>query len=141
MSAESVAVVRRAFEAMIAAIGGGDAQQVEWSEKHLAADVEWHEDPGLPGATDRIGREAAVQGVRDFGETLGITDGRIEELIDAGDAIVVLAIAIGRSPAGQVPTEYGWAFVVRVRDGKLGFVRAHLSRDDALESVGLPAAG
>lgn len=108
MSAESVAVAREAFEAMVAVIGD-DARQAEWGEEYLAADVEWHEDPGLPGATDRIGRDAAL--------------------------------AIGRSPTGEVPTEYRWAVVVRVREGMLAFVRAYLSRDEALESAGLRAAG
>lgn len=141
MSADSVVTVREAFEAMVAAIGADHAHQAEWGRTYLAPEVEWHEDPGLPGATDRTGRDQAVVSVRDFAETLGITGGRVEEVIDAGDAVVVLALAIGRSPAGQVPTEYRWAFVVRVDQGKLVFVRAHLSRDEALESLGLRAAG
>lgn len=139
MSDETVTVAREAFTAMIDAIGSGSAGQEAWGAAYLDPSVEWREDPGLPGATVHRGRAAAVAGVRDFSETLGIVDGRIEDVVGGDDAAVVLALAIGRSPKGEVPTEYRWGFVVRARAGKVCFVRAYLDQAEALRAAGSEA--
>jgi ketosteroid isomerase-like protein len=60
-----------------------------------------------------------------------------EEVIDAGDSVVVVFHQRGRGRASGVLTESDFFGVYDLRDGTITRYREFLSRDDALRAVGL----
>ena len=60
-----------------------------------------------------------------------------EELIDAGDDVLVLARVRARTHRDGVVIEHAPAAVCTVRDGQIVRARFYLDRDQALEAVGM----
>lgn len=115
MSQESVAVVRRLYEAFAA----GDVPTVL---SLMSPDIEWNEAENFPYADNNPyrGPEAVLTGV--FGRLATEWNGfavNPEEFLDAGDTVVVLGryggscVATGKSIHAQV------AHVLRVSDGRI----------------------
>jgi ketosteroid isomerase-like protein len=61
----------------------------------------------------------------------------IEDVIDAGDDVLVLARDYGRRAGGTAEVSVVGAAVWTVRDGKITRARFYLTRQDALTAVGL----
>jgi len=61
----------------------------------------------------------------------------IEDVIDAGDNVVVLPRDYGRRPGMNVEVSVGGAAVWTVRAGKVSRVAFYLNRTEALKAVGL----
>ena len=64
----------------------------------------------------------------------------VEEVIDAGDEVVAVVRVSGTSKGADVPFEHLWAYVCRVRDGKLVYQRAYWDPDEALAAAGVSSA-
>jgi ketosteroid isomerase-like protein len=60
-----------------------------------------------------------------------------EEIIDAGEQVVVQLRLSGRAKSSGLPFEVRILHVLTLRDGKLLHLRLFNSRDKALKSVGL----
>ena len=61
----------------------------------------------------------------------------VEDLVDAGDSVVVLGRICARgAQSGATGTQHG-ALVFRMRDGLVVAYRSYLDQDEALASVGL----
>jgi ketosteroid isomerase-like protein len=140
MSQENVEIVRRAYEAH--SRGGADAAEPYW-----APDIEAFEAPEFPDATRRVG---ATQ----FGEMLSNYmaigwDGRFEvqEYIDADPEVIVVwrmsavgpasGLSLSRPTSGVSLSPTIFFHVWQLEDGKLKRLRQFLSREQALEAVGL----
>lgn len=61
----------------------------------------------------------------------------VEDLIDAGDAIVVFARVQARTKHDGVLVQHSPAAIWRIREGKIAAIHFYLEREEALEAVGL----
>jgi ketosteroid isomerase-like protein len=136
MSQENVEIVRKAYEAWEPAWGSGTndlgallalMDDALVCRRHAPAPDPgtWH---GLQGFLDMSAELADI-----FDEFRL----RAEEFIDAGDHVVVRVLVEGRGSGSGAPvTGTGW-FVYGVRGGKIAAIDMYVTRDQALEAVGL----
>ena len=133
MSRENLEVVRRVSDVM-------DAEGFEAALPLclVAAhpDVEWQEDPDWPGSAGYRGIEQVRQVILDRMATLDF-DQQTEDLIDAGEKVVVLVRWVGRGKASGAQGEISMAMVWTVREQAITRVEFFLDRAKALEAVGL----
>jgi ketosteroid isomerase-like protein len=136
MSEENVELARQYFEA-VNADGIGDRTE------HLRhPEIEYFDPPNLPDGDRHVG-EAAVRKVAQRTMEMG-WDGKfhVQEYLDAGDEVVVIFQAKGRSPHG-LPFEGTFAYTCHFEDGKLRRQRMsrrlneNWTRGEALEAAGL----
>jgi ketosteroid isomerase-like protein len=109
------------------------------ASQHLRhSDIEVFDPPDFPDA-DRYLGEAAVRKLIDSYRELG-WDGQfhVQEVVDAGDEVVVIWRARVRTPhGGGFPLEGTIVHVLLFEDGKVCRIRQYLSRAEALEAAGL----
>lgn len=60
------------------------------------------------------------------------------ELIDAGDAVVAVAQAVGSGPASEIAVNEPFAFVFTFEGDRVIREQAFRNKEEALEAVGLP---
>ena len=134
MSLENVEIVRRAFEA--AARGERDEvlslydAEVEWDASRTELPL------GMSGAVHR-GHDGLRRFFREWREAWVSDEYEYDELIDAGDAVISIATQRDRGRTSGVAMERMLVGVWTVRDGKIVRVVWFLSREHALEAVGL----
>jgi ketosteroid isomerase-like protein len=78
-----------------------------------------------------------IRGGPAYREILGSTELSVERIVDAGDDVVALVRVSGVSKGADVPFEHLWAYVCRLRDGKLAYQRAYWDPDEALAAAGV----
>jgi ketosteroid isomerase-like protein len=61
----------------------------------------------------------------------------VEQFIDAGDAIVVLAHVVSRTKHDGVLMEHSPTAIWKIREGKIAAIHFYLEREEALKAVGL----
>lgn len=131
MSRENLDAVRRFVDAFNT--GGLDAVVgPHWDES-----VELFDPPGLPDADRYVGKEAVRPRIESYLEFGWDGQFRVEELIDAGDEVVMVWRFLGQAPGAEVPLDGIIAFVILLHDGKIRRFRQYLSREEALAAVGL----
>jgi ketosteroid isomerase-like protein len=131
MSEENVEVIRD----VIAAMNEGDFGR---AMGYLADDVVLEAPAGIRGGTFR-GREAVGEW---FGDWLRIFDWNvhtdIREIAEIGDdGVLVVADSQGRGRGSGVDAKETFAWLYRLRDGKITWMDGYLSREEALEAAGL----
>ena len=94
--------------------------------------------PGGP-QTEYRGFAGLIDGWRDWLGPWASYEVSVEELIDAGERVVALAVLRGQTLRDCVQIEQPGAAVVTVSAGKISRVEFHLDRREALESAGLSA--
>lgn len=114
MSQENVAVIRSIYDGFAA----GDIAAVLGA---MSPDIVWHEAENFPYADGNpyVGPLAVAEGV--FARCAGEWDGftvAIDEILDAGDAVVALGRYLGSFKATGKPMKAQIAHVWRVADGK-----------------------
>jgi ketosteroid isomerase-like protein len=129
MSQENVEIVRRVMEHW------NRTGEPLW--ELLDPDVEWTLDPtGLLAGTYR-----GHQGVREFFERLreGFDELHVEidDIIDAGDSVVVLCRTRNRGRGSGLTVEQPIAYVCGMREGRIVTQRVYFRPAEALEAVGL----
>jgi uncharacterized protein len=129
MSQANVEIVRRFFDHW------NETGEPPWAE--VDPDAVFVIDPGsFVGGTYR-GHEGIRTLLRLTAEVFDEFRYEVEELVDAGDSVVVLGRIHARGVhSGATGTQYG-ALVFGVRDGRVVAYRSYLSRDDALKAAGL----
>jgi ketosteroid isomerase-like protein len=133
MSRENVETIRRWVDAFNTG-GLGAVMERYWHE-----DIEMFDPVGLPDADRHVGKEAVRRRVESFFEIGWDGEFQVDELIDAGDEVVMTCTVSGRAPAGDMPYETGWTAVLLVEDGKVRRMRQYFAIDEALEVLGLAA--
>jgi ketosteroid isomerase-like protein len=130
MSQENVETVRRGLDA----INRGD---IDYVERVAHPDYEFENAPGVPGGGHYRGRDAVKAFGRDFFETWESYTIEADQILDAGETVVVLGRvhAVGKGSGATVDSPV--AYVHTLRDGKLTHTRSFLSHDEALEAAGL----
>jgi uncharacterized protein len=130
VSQENVQVVRRGYAAY-------ERDGLAGLLRHLHPEVEWT----TTGAFMEAGTYRGHEGVRRYlGSMLDeFEDPRNEpeEVIDAGDQVVVSARLTGRGKRSGAPVELTLTSVTAVRDGMIVRIRNYPTRPEALEAVGL----
>jgi ketosteroid isomerase-like protein len=77
------------------------------------------------------------RGIKRWVEPFEHVTTRAERIIDAGDQVVVIAAWRGRGKASGVDTEWRYAAVWTLRDGKVISMVSYRDPAEALEAVGL----
>jgi ketosteroid isomerase-like protein len=130
MSQENVEIVRE----MLDAFNRGD---YEASLAFLDEHVEWHDPPHVPGAGVHRGPEEVR---RWFLRWMGAWESytaEAEELIDAGDQVVVVHYERGRGKVSGAEVDQRFANLFDLRDGRIVSRRPFLDRTEAVEAAGL----
>ena len=125
MSQEIVEIVRRGFDAL----KRGDLDEVFAG---LHPSVRWE---GVPGVEPCRNREEVEANVRANFEAGAQTV--LEELIDAGEYVVVRQRVNGAVLEGPYAGREQIYIVLSIRDGKVVLLRDFLDRAEALEAAGL----
>src|SRR3954447_20819800 len=133
MSGDNVDAVRAVYE--------------QWADGNFRAGVDLYDPyvvlvwaPEFPDPGAYVGAAAIAEKMRDFLEAWDEMTIAAEELIGAGDHVVVAVVqrAVGRG-SGAEPTELRYFQVWSFRGGKAIRIDVIRDRNDALASVGLPA--
>ncbi len=126
---ENVEIVRRYLDHW------NETGQFLWAEIH--PDAVFVIDPGsFVGGTYR-GHEGIKELLRLTDEVFDEFRYEIEDILDAGDSVVVLGRVYARGvQSGATGTQHG-ALVFRMREGLVVAYRSYLDRDEALAAVGL----
>jgi ketosteroid isomerase-like protein len=133
MPSEEEQLLRAAFAAW-------NEHGVAGLEPFLTEDIEWHAVPEAPDATVHHGRQETIALLRGWEQGSGEMRVlfRIQEILGDGDEYVVVTSARVTGETSGVPLlEHPWFHVMRLRDGKLSRNRIFLTREQALEAVGL----
>jgi uncharacterized protein len=127
---ENVEIVRQ----MLDAFHQGD---FETSLAFLDRDVEWHDPPDVPGGGVHRGPEEVRRWMAGWLGAWESYTAEAEEVIDAGDQVVVVHYERGRGKGSGVEVEHRVTNVFDLRDGRVVRKRPFANRSDALEAAGL----
>jgi ketosteroid isomerase-like protein len=127
MSAENIEIVRRMLEAYAQ---GGFAAVSEFT--HPDFEMRFMAHHPLGGRTYRAGE--AGQSMLEFAESFEDFDAEAEELVDAGDHVVVALRERGRA-RGSVELEQIFGILYTLREGKIFRMQWFDSPDEALAAA------
>jgi ketosteroid isomerase-like protein len=130
MSLENVEVVRSIFEAWV-------KEGSPVSSGLLDPEIEWVNPPDAVEPGTRRGVEsfgAAAGSISDTFDRLGVD---IDEMLDAGDRVVVLATLRGRGRSSGAGLDSRQGYIWTLRDGKATRFEWFNSPDEALRAAGL----
>jgi ketosteroid isomerase-like protein len=130
MSEENVEIVRRAYEAA----NRGD---FEGAHSYVHSEIEFHTYAQSPEAGVYRGKEAVRRYNEGLFEQFESIRFEVEELVDAGDRVVVVTTQHAVPKGGQQEMNVQFAEVWTIRDGLLAERRSYSTRDQALEAAGL----
>jgi uncharacterized protein len=131
MSQENVEVVRRGYEL----VARGDMKQLAaYYREYLHPEYEYRSD--LAGEAFR-GLAGALAFAAELHETFEGYTLEIEEIIDAGEQVLVVSRQSGRGAESGLPLQWPINVVWTFDGGKVVRGRALSSRAEALEAVGL----
>jgi ketosteroid isomerase-like protein len=140
MPEDAVELVREAFFPdgldLVALLESGEfAQAVRLEALADDAVVIFATPSGAPA--EFRGPDGFVNGWRDWLLPWASYSVVVEELIDAGERILALALLSGETKRDGVKIDQPAAAVLEVRHGKISRVEFHLDRDEAREAAGL----
>ena len=129
MSEENVEIVHRAF---------GEFEQGNfWRPGFFDPDVRirWLDAVGTESET--VGLQAMSSFLLNFLESWDELTLAAERIIDAGDQVVVVAAWHGRGKASGVTTEWPFAAIWTLRDGRVIDIKSYSEPAEALAAAGL----
>jgi ketosteroid isomerase-like protein len=130
VSEENVEIVRRTYEAT----NSGD---YDTAESYLHPEIEFHTYGRSPEAGVYRGKEAVRQYNLGLFQQFERIRFELEELVDAGDRVVVVTTQHALPKGGQQEMNVHVAEVWTIRDGLLAERRSYSSRNEALEAARL----
>lgn len=139
MSVSDAEIVRGWLDSAVGWFGspGDSAEFAEISDRYLAHDVIYVEDPVWPDAGTYRGREAVTQRFLEYRDLMHIEGTARERVIDAGDLVLAeVRIEMLGAGAGR-PVEFLWTYTVRVEDGRIAELRAWYEPTEAARAAGL----
>jgi ketosteroid isomerase-like protein len=131
MSEENVEVIRAALEAW----GRGEDTWVEAMDAEIEWDNSAYPPVGMP--LRGTGRESFLRFLSRYFATWRRYEATFEDLIDAGDDVVVIVDETIRARGSDAPIERHSAQVWTVRYGRAVRYRAYRTKREALEAAGL----
>ena len=134
MSTADVDFLRRMFEDVGGDVSPRDLDRVEpwWHPE-----IEYVEDPKWPGSSEFRGREEVLRIWNSYLEVFRTVRMEVQDVIDAGEEVVAVVRVSGISKGADVPFDHVWAYVCRLRDGKLAYQRAYWDPEEALSAAGV----
>jgi ketosteroid isomerase-like protein len=135
MSQENVEIVRRAIEAF----NGGDLERFVETVQFDDRAIEYHEYPEFIEVGIFRGRDAIAEHWEQFLDAFEDYRFGMDELIEAGDHVVVFTHQQGRGKESGLEFELRSAWVFTFEDGKMTKIRTYPNRAEALDAVGLSA--
>ena len=132
MSQENLEIVRQSLEAF-------NSKGVDGLASFWHPDIEWRAVEGVPDDVGEMhGREALRRYAQDWLDTFDNFTFVAEELLDgADDRVVAVQRITGRARLSGVGTEFRYAVVCTIQDGKIIRGREYATRAEVLEAVGL----
>jgi ketosteroid isomerase-like protein len=128
MSEELVKLVERGYEAW----NSGDRG---WVLEHMAEDIEWITPEDDPDPGTYHGLEGIERYWSQWRAAVGQLNFRIEEILDAGDSVVVVARRQGRGEHSGLEVSDRVIQVYEFEGEKCRRVREYYDRDAALSSI------
>jgi ketosteroid isomerase-like protein len=128
MSQEDLEVVRHWFELF-------SRGEHEAALRYVDPAIETHEGAELPGATSYFGHAGLAMAYEHWASQFDDLRIELEELIDAGRAVVAVTRHHGRGRASGAAVQTVVAYVFTVRDGKLFSLHIFNTKAEALEAV------
>ena len=135
MSQENVERAGAAYDALALAAKSGDLDA--FFRDYVHPEIEW---VPLPGALDTdvsYGKEAVRGRMMAMLDVMEEPQIEAEEIIDAGQKVVIAIRISGRGRGGGIDVEAHWFHVITQRDNKAARIEWHRSREEALEAAGL----
>ena len=130
MSRENVDIVRELFER-------ANRQDETLLDELYDPDAVWHSRADEPDTGVYEGREAIRELWRMFRDMFDDLRMMPTEFIDAGDRVITPGWVEGRGRASGAAVRDPYAWVTRLRDGKVIEVREYRDKAEALAAVGL----
>ena len=141
MAGDNVEVVRRLYRELRAMTAAGDLADVPANPELLDLldpEVEWHGTiGGLSEGVVSHGPEEAARFMLEDSQEWEELVYEPTELIEVGDAVVVLQHERRRGRQSGVEVEADTAAVLRLREGRIWRCQGYMEQEDALRSVGL----
>jgi len=104
----------------------------------LDREIEWTSIRGfLPDAQDYYGHEGVIRWFEQMAEEFMEPFWEVQDVIDAGERIVVASKVRALGKRSGVPVEINYFPTITFVNGKVVRVEAYLQRTQALEAVGL----
>lgn len=100
-------------------------------EQACDPEIEWSEDPGRPDGMVRHGHAGVRESFERWLEGFDDYRGEIDEVVDCGDNVLVLAREIGRGAASGAEVSAAIHLVLTFRDGRLLRYREFYDREAA----------
>ena len=129
MSQENVEIVRRITDAYVA---GDFETALSLIDPDVEVDISMR-----PDGRGHRGHEGLIEALRTWTGTWEAYRVEIEELIDAGEHVVVIDRQSGRGKASGMPLQQSFAAVYTVRNGRVIRIAWFTNRAQALEAAGL----
>jgi uncharacterized protein len=129
MSRSNVEVVRRLYEAF-------NHGAVDSVLEGADPDLEFDASERLPDEGVKRGRDAYRRFLERTFETWARFRVQVDELLDAGDAVVAVVRIVGVGRASQAAVEERSAHVLWLREGRPYRFKVFADRDEALRAVG-----
>ena len=130
MSRENVEASRRMWDRFLA----GD---IPGTLAFLDPQVEVHDAPQVPDARVYHGHAGWRTQIERFNEAFTNLSYRLVECIDCGENVVSVVQASGTASSSGIPAAITYAELETWRDGRVVSMRYFMSKEDALEAVGL----
>ena len=130
MSAENVEIVERAMAAF-------EADDLDTQLEILDPDVELVEWPESPDQRIYRGHEGALRAAESWGEAWEWIRVDVDELLDAGDKVIVCGRTFGKGKGSSVEVAIDTFNVYTVRDGKVKSIEFFTMEEPALRAAGL----
>jgi ketosteroid isomerase-like protein len=130
MSQENVELVRRIYEAV-------NRGELDTANSYVHPEIEFHTYAQSPEAGVYRGKEAVLKYNRDLFAQFESIRFDVDELVDAGDRVVVVTTQHAVPKGGRQEMNVHVAEVWVVRDGLLAGRRSYSTRAEALEAVGI----
>jgi ketosteroid isomerase-like protein len=130
MSQKNVEIVRRAYDAY-------ERDGLDGLMRYLHPEIEWTTTGAFIEAATYRGHEGVRRYLGSMLHEFEDARNEPEELIDAGDQVVVSARISGRGKLSGAPVELTLTSVGSLRDGMIVRIRNYPNKAEALEAVGL----
>jgi uncharacterized protein len=130
MSRENVEIVRRVYDAYLSG-------NFEAALAMIDPEVVWDASRAVPDGNVSRGHDGMVEALRTWTGTWEAFRIDVEEIIDAGDQVLVVEQQSGRGKGSGVPLAQQNFSVFTIRDEKIVQVVVLRAREEALEAAGL----
>ena len=100
-------------------------------------EVEWYSLVALDRSEGYRGHDGIHRYIEDIADTLEFIYAEVDDAISVGDLVLLMGHFHNRGSASGVDTKSPGGFVVRLRDGRVVYMRAFRDPEQALALVGL----